>query len=361
VNYIQRLDRTRHSMDALGVDVLLASCGPDLLYLTGYEATPLERLTALILTRGNDPVLLVPRLEAARVEERSEVFTLETWDEDEDPVERVAATVRSAQVVAVADHASARLLLALQDALPRARFIPASLVTSGLRARKDEAEIRRLRAAAEAVDAIAQGLRTRSFGGRTEREIQRMLIELILDAGHDRANFAIVATGPNSASPHHEPGERRAEAGDVVLCDFGGTMEGYCSDITRMFVVDEVRPEVQDAYDALSVAQETAVNAATVGTPCQQVDAVARDLLGQSGLADQFIHRIGHGIGLEAHEDPYLVVGNDTPLAPGHAFSIEPGVYFPGQFGLRIEDIVVADAAGPRRLNSAARDLAVVE
>jgi Xaa-Pro aminopeptidase len=348
-------------MDTLGVDVLLASCGPDLTYLTGYEAVPLERLTALILARGDESTLLVPRLEAARVEERPDVFNLETWDEDEDPVERVAAHVRSAQIVAVADHASARLLLALQDALPRARFIRASLVTSPLRARKDEAEISRLQAAADAVDAIAHGLRVRPLGGRTERDIQRMLIELMLDAGHDRANFAIVGTGPNSASPHHEPSDRRVEAGDVVLCDFGGTMRGYCSDITRMFVVGEIRPEVQDAYDALSVAQETAVSAATVGTPCEDVDAVARGVLAQSAFAEQFIHRTGHGIGLEAHEDPYLVVGNDTRLAPGHSFSIEPGIYFPGQFGLRIEDIVVADAAGPRRLNSAARDLAVVE
>ena len=268
---------------------------------------------------------------------------------------------RSAEVVAIDDHASARLLLSLQDTLPRARFIRASLVTSPLRAVKDEAEIGRLQAAAAAVDAIAQGLRSVPFAGRTEREIHRSLVELMLDAGHERANFAIVATGPNSASPHHEPGERRVEARDVVLCDFGGTMRGYCSDITRMFVVGEIHPDVHAAYDALAVAQEAAVGAATVGTPCAQVDAVARDVLAQSAFADQFIHRTGHGIGLEAHEDPYLVVGNDTPLAPGHAFSIEPGIYFPGRFGLRIEDIVVADAAGPRRLNVAARDLAVVD
>ncbi len=183
----------------------------------------------------------------------------------------------------------------------------------------------------------------------------------MLDAGHERANFAIVATGPNSASPHHEPSDRRVEPGDVVLCDFGGTMRGYCSDITRMFAVEEIPAEVQTAYDALAVAQETAVHAATVGTPCQRVDQAARDVLAQSGLADQFIHRLGHGIGLEAHEDPYLVVGNDAPLEPGHAFSIEPGVYLPGRFGLRIEDIVVADPAGPRRLNVAPRDLAFVD
>ena len=361
MNYLERVGRTRQRMETLGVDVLLATCGPDLTYLTGYEAIPLERLTALVLGRGDDPVLVVPRLEEARVEQRPDVFTVETWNEDEDPVERVAARMRSAQVVAVADHAPARLLLALQGALPRARFIPASLVTSPLRATKDEAEVSLLQAAATAVDVIAEGLRARRLAGRTEREIQRLLVELMLDAGHDRANFAIVATGPNSASPHHESSDRRVNTGDVVLCDFGGTMHSYCSDITRMFVVDAVKPEVQDAYDALSLAQETAFSSATVGTPCQEVAATARAVLARSDVADRFIHRIGHGIGLEAHEDPYLVVGNETRLAPGHSFSIEPGVYFPGRFGLRIEDIVVADVTGPQRLNSAPRDLAVVE
>jgi Xaa-Pro aminopeptidase len=183
----------------------------------------------------------------------------------------------------------------------------------------------------------------------------------MLDAGHERANFAIVAAGPNAASPHHDATGRRIAPGEVVLCDFGGTMDGYCSDITRMYVVGDPTAEVADAYAALTDAQEAAVRAATVGTPCEDVDTVARRLLDEAHLADRFVHRTGHGIGLEAHEDPYLVAGNPTPLRAGHAFSVEPGVYLPERFGLRLEDIVVATDAGPERLNQASRELVAVD
>jgi Xaa-Pro aminopeptidase len=182
----------------------------------------------------------------------------------------------------------------------------------------------------------------------------------MLEAGHERANFAIVAAAANAASPHHEPSVRVIDDGDVVLCDFGGTMAGYCSDITRMFVVGEPESEVHDAYAVLVEAQEAGVRAAVVGQTCEGVDAAARRVIADAGFGDYFVHRTGHGIGTEAHEDPYIVAGNDEPLAPGHAFSIEPGIYLPGRFGLRLEDIVVATDAGPERLNHAPRDLAIV-
>jgi Xaa-Pro aminopeptidase len=190
--------------------------------------------------------------------------------------------------------------------------------------------------------------------------VHRELVERMLEAGHERANFAIVAAADNAASPHHEPSTRVIAEGDVVLCDFGGTMDGYCSDITRMFVVGEPSAEVADTYAVLVEAQETGVRAATVGTACAEVDAAARRVIVAAGLGEFFVHRTGHGIGTEAHEDPYIVSGNDEPLAPGQAFSIEPGIYLPGRFGCRLEDIVVATADGPDRLNRAARDLAVV-
>jgi Xaa-Pro aminopeptidase len=153
--------------------------------------------------------------------------------------------------------------------------------------------------------------------------------------------------------------------GDVVLCDFGGTMVdgdgvGYCSDITRCVHVGEPSSEVVEAYTALHSAQRAAAAAATVGTPCEEVDATARRIIADAGYGDLFIHRTGHGIGVEAHEDPYIVAGNATPLAPGHAFSIEPGIYVPGRFGLRLEDIVVAAEPGPDELNRADHGLAVV-
>lgn len=358
--YAARQDRLRAAMDAVGLEVVLLSVGADLPYFTGYEAMALERLTMLVLPRDGTATLVVPELEAPRVQP-DESFEVHPWGEGADPVAVVAQRAGAARSVAIGDHTWSRFTLALQAALPAAVFVDASQVTSGLRAIKDPVEVRALRAAAEAVDAVALEMRDRPFGGRTEVEISRELVDRMLEHGHQRANFAIVGSGPNGASPHHDAGPRVLRVGDVVVCDFGGTMDGYCSDTTRMFVVGDPTLEVAETYAALAVAQEAAVAGAVVGATCESVDAVARASLAEHGLADAFIHRVGHGIGLDAHEDPYLVAGNATPLSPGHAFSIEPGVYFPGRFGMRLEDIVVATEAGPDRLNRSSRTLAVVD
>jgi Xaa-Pro aminopeptidase len=361
--YAERLERARERMRALDVDVLLLSTGADLPYLTGYEAMPLERLTMLVVPVDADaePVLVVPRLEAPRVVERPDVFAIRAWDETDDPIAVVASLVGRARTAAIGDQTWARFVLALQAALPEVGFRRATDVTGPLRVVKDAAEIDALRAAAHAVDEIALAMRQRGFAGRRELDVHRELVERMLDAGHQRANFAIVASGPNAASPHHDPTTRVIERGEVVLCDFGGTMDGYCSDITRMYTVGDAARDVTEAYAVLVEAQEAGVCAATVGTPCEAVDAAARRVIADAGYGDYFVHRTGHGIGAEAHEDPYVVSGNPTTLAPGHAFSVEPGIYIPGRFGLRLEDIVVATIAGPERLNRAPRDLAVVD
>jgi Xaa-Pro aminopeptidase len=288
------------------------------------------------------------------------VFALRPWRETEDPVAIVAGLCGRATVAAISDRTWARFLLGLTDALPSTRFVAASSVLGPLRAVKDPHEIAALQAAATAVDVIAQNLRDRPFAQRTEASVSREIVDALLEHGHERANFAIVASGPNAASPHHEPGARVITRGDTVVCDFGGTMHGYCSDITRTYVVGEPSAEIAAAYGVLRDAQERAVQAAVTGVTCEAVDAAARDVIAAAGYGDYFVHRTGHGIGLEEHEDPYIVSGNTEPLAPGHAFSVEPGIYVPGRFGFRIEDIVVATAEGPRRLNVAPRDLAVV-
>jgi Xaa-Pro aminopeptidase len=315
----------------------------------------------LVLPREHDATLVVPRLEAARVEAQPDVFSIMPWDETDDPIATVAGIVGAASAVAIGDHTWARFLLDLQRALPRAIFRKGSEITAPLRMVKDAAEVDALRAAARAVDGIVAEMRDRPFGGRSETDIHRELVQRMLDAGHERANFAIVGSGPNGASPHHEAGRRVNETGDVVVCDFGGSMRHYCSDITRLFVVGEPSPEVCDTYEVLVEAQEQAVRAARVGTPCEAVDATARRIIADAGFGERFIRRTGHGIGVETHEDPYIVAGNTAPLAPGNAFSVEPGIYLPGRFGLRLEDIVVATPDGPERLNQAPRDLAVVE
>jgi len=360
-----RLDRVRSRMAEVGVDALLLSLGADLPWLTGYEAMPLERLTMLVLPRDGTATLVVPRLEAPRVQERPDVFELRPWDETDDPVTIVADLVGRGgeRRLAISDRAWATFLLGLQAELPSARWERSSLVTSPLRARKDDDEVAALRAAAEAADRVAAQLLGGDIPliGRREAEVSADLGRRLRAEGHDRVNFAIVGSGPNAASPHHEPGGRVIQAGESVVCDFGGTMAGYCSDITRTVFTGEPPDDFRRLYDVLQEAQARAVEAATVGTRCEAVDAAARDRIAEAGYGELFIHRTGHGIGLEEHEDPYLVLGNHEALAPGHAFSVEPGIYVPGRFGARIEDIVVATDAGPDPLNRADHDLHVVE
>jgi Xaa-Pro aminopeptidase len=359
-----RLTRVRRRMADQGVDALLLSLGADLPWLTGYRAMPLERLTMLVLPRQGRATLVVPRLEAPRVAPRPDVFDLRPWDETEDPVALVAGVVGPDPArIGVSDRTWATFVLALQAALPKTTWLAASVVTSPLRAVKDDAEVAALRRAAAAADRVAEALVSGRIGlvGRTEADVSRDLGERLLAEGHDSVNFAIVGSGPNSASPHHEPGLRRIGPGEAVVCDFGGTLAGYCSDITRTVFTGEPPAEFRDLYAVLQEAQASAVAAAVVATPCEDVDAVARGLIAGAGYGPQFVHRTGHGIGLEEHEDPYLVAGNRTPLAAGHAFSVEPGIYVDGRWGARIEDIVVATADGPEALNKADHALAVVD
>ena len=252
--------------------------------------------------------------------------------------------------------------------MPDTTFRRASTLTAPIRSVKEPAEIERLRAAAAAVDRIAARLQTGEIDlvGRSEAEVSAELGRQILDEGHTRVNFAIVAAGPNAASPHHHPGGRIIEPGEVVLCDFGGTMVGndgvgYCSDITRcVWTGSNPDSELAEAYAVLQEAQADSVRAAKVGTAAQDVDRVGRRMITDAGFGPYFIHRTGHGIGVEEHEDPYIVEGNEVPLTAGNAFSIEPGIYINDKWGIRLEDIVVATNNGPDSLNTADHHLATV-
>jgi Xaa-Pro aminopeptidase len=367
MSFRARADRVRARLVELDLDAVLLSVGPDLPYLTGYEAMPLERLTMLVLPADGDATLVVPRLEAPRVVERPDVFSIRPWDETDDPVAVVAELAGSAGAVAIGDRTWARFVLDLQREMPSTRFTRGVEVMGPLRARKDAAEIDALRKAGAAADRVAAQLQSGDIElvGRTEGDVSADIGRRLRAEGHHRVNFAIVAAGANAASPHHEPGAHVIREGEVVLCDFGGTMLGddgigYCSDITRCVHLGQPSDELAEAYAVLLDAQQAAVAAAVVGTPCEEVDAAARRIITDAGWGEQFIHRTGHGIGIEEHEDPYIVSGNAEPLAPGHAFSIEPGIYVAGRFGFRLEDIVVADEAGPDPLNRADHDLALL-
>jgi Xaa-Pro aminopeptidase len=359
--FSERVARVRAMMRQESVDALVVSVGFDLPYLTGYHAMPLERLTALVVT-ASKATLVVPRLEAPRVTVMNGVFELVAWGETEDPVAITARLIGSSRRIAIGDQMWSRFLVELIRHLPGREYVRAVDVVGPLRIAKDAAEVAALAAAGAAADSVAAQLQRGEIAlvGRTEAQVSADISARLIEAGHDVVNFAIVAAGENAASPHHHPGSRVIARGDIVLCDFGGTMNGYCSDITRCVHLGEPPAEIARAWGDLRSAQEAGVAAGRIGSSCESVDKAARDVLVDAGWGDYFIHRTGHGIGMEAHEEPYMVSGNSLPIAAGHAFSVEPGIYVAGKWGMRLEDIVVATDAGPRRMNSAARDLIVL-
>lgn len=361
--YLDRLARVRTAMVEQQVDAVLLSVGHDLPYMTGYTAMPLERLTMLVVPLNGDPTLLIPGLEAARVELQPGVFDLLPWGETEDPTAIVGRLAAGANRVAVGDQMWSRFLVELLPHLPNAQFTRAVDVVGPLRMSKDPTELEALAAAGAAVDKIAGELQRGEIPlvGRTEAEVSAHLGRRIIEEGHQVVNFAIVAAGENASSPHHHPGDRVIQPGEIVLTDFGGTMNGYCSDTTRCVFTGEIPADVAEAYDVLFEAQAAGVAAATVGTACEDVDRACRKVIDEAGFGEYFIHRTGHGIGLEAHEDPYIVEGNSRPLEVGHAFSIEPGIYIPGKWGMRLEDIAATTIDGPVQFNNSDHRLISVD
>ncbi len=358
-----RLDRAAIAAKEAGFDALLLTPGPDLRYVIGYDAPQLERLTCLAVPAGRPPFLVVPRLElpAALASPAGRIgLDIVAWDETEDPYAIVARRLGAVSSVGLADRMWALMALGLRDALPGTRQGLASAALRGLRIRKSAAEVAALGEAAGAIDRVHARVPGLLRPGRTEREVAADIADAIIAEGHARADFAIVASGPNAASPHHGASDRMLAAGDAVVVDIGGTMpSGYCSDCTRTYVIGSPPPGFAAYYQVLKDAQEAACAAVRPGVTAESVDAAAREPITAAGYGEHFIHRTGHGIGLECHEDPYIVVGNSETLAPGMAFSIEPGIY-PGGHGARIEDIVVCGEDGCIRLNNGTRELVVV-
>jgi len=364
-----RLGRAQSAAAAADVDALLISPGPDLRYLTGYDAIPLERLTCLIVPAAADPVLVAPALEvpAAMASPVGDLgIDVVGWVETDDPYALVASLlpgpVTDGGIVALDNTMWAQKVLNLRAAMPGARQTLAGDVLRELRMVKEPGEIEALRQAAWAIDRVHARVPQFLRPGTTEQEVGRHIAEMILGEGHVSVDFVIVASGPNAASPHHEVSDRELLDGDPVVVDIGGTMpSGYCSDETRMYSVGQPDDEFLAYYSVLQDAQARAVAHVRPGVAAESVDAAARDLIAAAGYGEQFIHRTGHGIGLETHEEPYIVAGNRESLRPGMVFSVEPGIYLPGRHGARIEDIVVVTDDGVESLNRAPRSLVVVD
>lgn len=360
-----RIARAQAALATAGLDALVVGAGADLRYLTGYDALPLERLTALVLPVDGSPLLVVPTLEAAEAERSPAALAgmeIRTHDETDDSYALAVTPLKGARAVGVDDHMWAVRLRTFEAALPAAQFRVAGVVLSGLRMRKGSDEIAALRQAGAAIDRVHARMAEFLTVGRTEREAGALIADAIVDEGHERTDFVIVGSGPNGASPHHGLSDRVIAAGDSVVVDIGGTTrQGYCSDSTRTYVVgEEPAAEVTDYYEVLLAAQRAQCDFARPGVAAEAVDRVGRRIIDNAGFGDFFIHRTGHGIGLETHEEPYIVEGNALVLERGMAFSIEPGIYLPGRHGARIEDIVVTTEDGLERLNTTSRALTVV-
>lgn len=361
--YASRLRRTAELAAEAGIDAVVVTPGPDLQYLLGSRASTIERLTALVVPAVGDPRLVVPRMELAALR-ASAVGELDLevrdWVDGDDPYELALGDIE------IMDR------FALSEATPALHSVPlaatagsapelATPVLRRMRMVKDAAELDALREAAAAIDRVHARMGEWLKPGRTERQVASDIAAAIIEEGHARAEFVIVGSGPNGADPHHEVSDRVIGEGETVVVDIGGpTQLGYNSDCTRTYATGEVGPDIEYAYAALEHAQRSGVQAARPGASAESVDAAARAVLAQSGLAERFIHRTGHGIGLSVHEEPYIVAGNSLALEPGMAFSVEPGVYFAGEWGARIEDIVVVTEAGVEPLNTRPHGLAYV-
>jgi Xaa-Pro aminopeptidase len=364
--YRDRLRRVAAEAEHRGLAALLITPSPDYAYLLGYRPPALERLTCLVVPASGQPTVVLPRLEEplARHElgELLEAVELSSWDETDDPFRRVRGILAGASGrVGVQDQMYARFVLRLRAALDPVELVEAGPAMAALRRTKASGEVERLRAAGAAADAAMDQVTAERLTGRTEAEVSRRIDELLIAAGHETADFSIVASGPNSASPHHEAGSRVIREGDAVVLDIGGTLASYCSDTTRTAFVGQPPEEFAQMYAVLQQAQAAACETVAPGVAAEAVDAAARDVIAAAGYGDRFIHRTGHGIGMETHEEPYLVAGNAQPLQVGDAFSIEPGIYLEGRWGARIEDIVVCTEAGSERMNLSSRELRVVD
>ena len=365
--YAQRLEAARDAAERAGLAGLVITPGYDLRYLVGSRAQTFERLTALVLPTNGAPTVVVPRLELASLRESAVTelgLAVRDWVDGDDPYRLVADALGGGPpapiATAVTDSMTALHLLPLADVLGVVPVL-ATDVLRRLRMIKDAAEIDALRKAGAAIDRVHARVPEFLVPGRTEADVAADIAQAILAEGHSEVAFIIVGSGPNGADPHHECSDRELQRGDVVVVDIGGPYEpGYNSDSTRTYSIGEPEPEVAQQYSVLQRAQKAAVDAVRPGVTAEQIDAAARDVLAEQGLAEVFVHRTGHGIGLSVHEEPYIVAGNDLPLVEGMAFSVEPGIYFPGQWGARIEDIVIVTADGAMPVNSRPHDLIVV-
>lgn len=365
MDYRDRCQKAQHEMGEEGIDYLFIGVSSDMLYLTGYTSFASERLTLLVLPQAGDPTMIIPTFEARRLDTVDVFFPLRTWDETDDPMQMLRDTLgRNAArsiTVGVGDQLWSMFLVRMLHALPKMEVVSASEVLAPLRMVKDADELDVMRKAEALAEQALTELLKRPLSGRTEQQVTDDLLLLAREAGMRPPMGCSVGSGPNGASPHHGSGDRIVEKGDAVVIDYVATYKGYCSDLTRTVHIGPPSDEYKEVHSIVREAQEAAFQAIRPGVTCESIDAAARQVISDAGYGEYFIHRVGHGLGLDVHEEPYMVEGNKMELLPGMTFSDEPGIYFAGRFGVRIEDIVAVTEDGAERFNTFTHDVVVVE
>ncbi|WP_290810191.1 Xaa-Pro peptidase family protein [Halovivax sp.] len=360
----ERTRRCRRALADVDADCVVLSPGPNMTYLSGFTDEPMERHLLLFVPREGDPTFLAPTMYDEQIRAASWVDDRRLWDDGEDPQGHLEAIADALDLrggrVLVDDRMWALFTQDLRRTLPDATFGLASEVTTELRIRKDGTELAAMRRAGEIADAVSADVRALGDEaiGMTEQELAREIESRLVAAGGEGPSFeVVVGSGPNGAMPHHRHGDREIGPGDPVVLDFGTRVAGYPSDQTRTVAFGDAEPpsEFEDVFEVVCEAQEAGIDAAEPGATAEAVDRAARAVIDDAGFGDAFVHRTGHGVGLEVHEPPYVVAGNDRELEPGMVFSVEPGIYLEGRFGVRIEDLVVVTASGCERLNRSPR------
>lgn len=358
--YSDRLRRAANLAKERDLDALVFGTGSDLQYLIGSSVSSHERLTALVITADGASTLVLPAVERGETANCA-VGDLDVevvlWEDGQDAHHIVANLIAGAATIGIGASLTADHLIPLQQ-LTEAKTVLASAMLKELFMRKDAAEIEQLRIAGAAIDRVHARVPEMLRIGRTEREVAAEISDAILAEGHIAVDFVIVGSAENGANPHHDFSDRILGDGDVVVVDIGGTLPlGYHSDCTRTYVVGKPGAHESAAWSALRKAQEAAVAAVRPGVSAAEIDAIARKSLTAAGYGDYFIHRTGHGIGLSTHEEPFIMAGNDLKLEPGMAFSVEPGIYISGSFGMRLEDIIVVTEDGGESVNNGSHEL----
>jgi Xaa-Pro aminopeptidase len=358
--------RAQEKMREQGIARMFIGPGASLFYLTGIRAMMSERVYLLSIPANGQPRLILPTFERASAEDSGVDAEIIEWSDAVGPSQAYAAAVEGlglSQVVAIDDQLWTAFFLDLKSRVEIADWVKASGIMSQLRSRKSKEEIATLKQAAAIADKTLAQLIKLKFSGRRESEIAAEIQRLLIDNGQEAVQFKIVGSGENGAKPHHEASERVIQPGDAIVLDFGGTYHGYQSDMTRMVVVKggNADKDYQKVHDIVNEANLAARAAVRPGATCGDVDAAARAVITKAGYGEYFTHRTGHGIGIDVHEHPYIVSGSTERLDVGMAFSIEPGIYLPGRFGVRIEDIVVVTEHGGENINLSQHEVVFVE